>query len=275
MSAIHTRRSALPGGTLAWLVSGEGPPLLLIHSSGMGSVQFLGWMRALGASWRCIAPDLPGYGASAPLSGPFGVDRDVEVLHALVEHLDLRGLTVFGHSYGGVLALELALVAAERIERVAVYEPVAFGVLRSAGTRTLEDDIGGAEAVAAFMDLGDGLEAWLERFIGYWNGPGAWARLSPGARAGLLTTAPRAWAEVDAMIHDARPHDRYDDLDAPTLLLRGEHTTPAAARVIDVLASTLPHGRVERIEGAGHMGPVTHAAAVIERLTREIGTPSG
>ena len=59
---------------------------------------------------------------------------------------------------------------------------------------------------------------------------------------------------------------RLPRLHLPTLLISGSASTASAARVAARIASRLPRARWERIEGAGHMGPLTHAAAVNERI---------
>lgn len=261
------------GAEVSYEDVGEGPPLLLVHSSGMGAQQFGRWLGPLSAGRRVLAPDLPGYGESTPIPAaePFEVGWDVEALVRVCEAAGVGSTAVFGHSFGGVVALELALAEPSLVSALVLYEPVAFGVLAAKGERTLEDDLGGARFVDTFMDRGEGLAAWLERFIGYWNGQGAWGRLSPGARAMFERNAERAWAEVDAMVRDGGLQGGYEGLEVPTLLLRGDATTPAAARVTDVLARTMEAARVEVIDGAGHMGPLTHQSRVLACIECFIG----
>ena len=49
-------------------------------------------------------------------------------------------------------------------------------------------------------------------------------------------------------------------------MLSGTRTVEAAHRIADLLRLALPYARHERVEGAGHMGPVTHAPAVFQQL---------
>jgi pimeloyl-ACP methyl ester carboxylesterase len=68
-----------------------------------------------------LAPDLIGYGGDPwPPGKPFHFGQDVERLAGLLD----RPADVVGHSYGGLLALQLALAQPERVRSLALYEPV-------------------------------------------------------------------------------------------------------------------------------------------------------
>ncbi len=66
---------------------------------------------------------------------------------------------------------------------LAVYDPVAFGVLYAADDREGLADLARAERDPVFTDpVRGGDAAWFEAFIDYWNGPGGWRGLSPQAQ---------------------------------------------------------------------------------------------
>ena len=58
----------------------------------------------------------------------------------------------------------------------------------------------------------------------------------------------------------------YASLDAPVLLLAGEDTRASARRMAELLEYALPSVEFQRLPGLGHLGPVTHADAVAERI---------
>jgi pimeloyl-ACP methyl ester carboxylesterase len=67
--------------------------------------------------------------------------------------------------------------------------------------------------------------------------------------------------------------DLYESVAAtgiPTLLVRGTATTLAARSVVELLRDQLPHASLVEIEGAGHMSPVTHAAAVNTAIAQHL-----
>ena len=227
-------------------------PVLLLHSSGLGSGQ---WARLRSTLPHSAAPDATGYGG-LPWSGlpDFQWTDDLAVAERALE--DLGDAHVIGHSYGGFLALQLA--RRRPLRSVVVWEPVAFPLL---GQRVVDEQ-------AAFLDRGPGLEAWLAGFLGFWNGEGAWDRMSARRRAPFLDHGEKIYAEVLRLAQDRTPLALWAQNPSPTLVLSGEATRPEATQVCAMIADALPRGRHEVVPGAGHMGPITHGPELQARLRR-------
>jgi haloalkane dehalogenase len=109
------------GLRLAHLDEGEGPPVVFLH--GEPTWSFL-WRKVIppvrDAGFRCIAPDLVGFGRSdKPMDvGWYSYDRHTELVADLLEHLDLRDATVVVHDWGGPIGLRVAVEHAERVARI-------------------------------------------------------------------------------------------------------------------------------------------------------------
>jgi len=117
------------GLRLAHLDVGEGPPVLFVH--GEPTWSFL-WRKVIppvrDAGYRCIAPDLPGFGRSdKPIDiGWYTYDRHAAALAALVEQLDLLDTTVVVHDWGGPIGLRVAVEHPARIARIVVLDTGLF-----------------------------------------------------------------------------------------------------------------------------------------------------
>ncbi len=125
--AAHYRD--VDGLRLAHLDEGDGAPVIFLH--GEPTWSFL-WRKVIppvrDAGFRCVAPDLAGFGRSdKPTDIAFYTyDRHVELAGTLLEDLDLRGATIVVHDWGGPIGLRLAVEQAERIERIVILDTGLF-----------------------------------------------------------------------------------------------------------------------------------------------------
>lgn len=117
------------GLRLAHLDEGEGAPVMFLH--GEPTWSFL-WRRVIppvrDAGFRCIAPDLPGFGRSDKPVDPgwYTYDRHTASIAALAEELDLRAATVVVHDWGGPIGLRLAVEHPERVSRIVILDTGLF-----------------------------------------------------------------------------------------------------------------------------------------------------
>lgn len=252
--------------------AGAGEPVVFLHSSGMSGNQWQRTAAVLARSgFRAIVPDLLGSGRSPPWPDgkPFGYRDDVELVERLLGQLEQPAHLV-GHSYGGVVALQLALRAP--VASIALYDPVVFGVLSPS------DREGLADINRISFDWGEtpaAREEWLRSFVDYWGGEGAWSRLREPARAEFARVAWVVHEGAGSLRTDETPLEVYGSLDVPALLMSGELSPVAARHVIERLGGALPQARVERFAGAGHMGPLTHVARFNELLAAHLKGAEG
>lgn len=109
---------------------GDGPPVLLVHGSGPGVSAWANWrltIPVLSKRFRIIAPDIVGFGYTERPSGiRYNADTWVEHLTGLVDALGLERVSVVGNSFGGGLALRLALAHPERVQRLVLMGSVGI-----------------------------------------------------------------------------------------------------------------------------------------------------
>lgn len=251
--------------------AGAGEPILLLHCSSGSSGAWAPVMNHLGQDYRVLAPDLLGYGRTAPWSrdAPLAPDAELGVVKAL---LDVAGRPVHlvGHSYGGTVALKAAMRFPRQVANLTLIEPVAFHLLRR------RDEPDGWREIAALAErhlalVGEGRDAAAaEAFVTYWTGPKAWQQMPDAARDSAVRTAAKVAAEWRLMFVAEDDRDAIARIGAPTLLICGGRTRTPARRVIEVLRRALPYALYHEIAGAGHMSPLTHPADIAEEIRRHL-----
>ena len=78
----------------------------------------------------------------------------------------------------------------------------------------------------------------------------------------LIRWMPKAPLDFRALMDEPTPASAYAALRMPVLVLRGEHAPRPTQLIAEILTKLLPAARLAVVEGAGHMGPLTHADAV-------------
>jgi len=240
--------------------SGTGEPVVLLHSHGLAGGQ---WRKLAGElpAHRVLAVDLSGQGKSEPWPEPtpFAFTVDVERVVDLVR--DVGPAHVVGHSYGGLVALHAA--RATRVRSLALFDPVAFGVLDPDADRD-------ARAILDALDLSwDDRERWLRTFVEFWSGAGSWAALRPAASDEFRRVAWVIHEGVRTLMADRTPLAAFAALDVPALVMTGERSPLPAQRVVQRLAEAM-HARHVVVPDVGHLGPVTHARDVNPHIVRSI-----
>lgn len=276
--AAATRKSVdVDGNHIAYSDTGGGEPVVMIHCSAAHRDQWEPLGETLGNRFRTIAPDQWGCGESDPWPGhaPFTLAAEAAPVLAIIDAIDVP-VHLVGHSYGGGVALLVACERPDALRSLTLIEPSAFHLLRQGGRPDRDRFYEIATVSAAVNDavLSGDYRGCTERFIDYWNGPGAWDRTSERARAELSARLPKVALDFRALFHEETELAIYRQIGVPTLLLCGEVSPAPSRRIVEMLAAVLPHSRVEAIPGAGHMSPFTHANAVNAVIGRHLDVTS-
>jgi pimeloyl-ACP methyl ester carboxylesterase len=229
-------------------------------------------MDQLSDRYRVLAVDLYGEGKSPPWTSARDctIDDELELLNPL---LDKRApFTLVGHSYGGAVAVRIALARRHSVRALVLYEPALWGLLATVAP----NDEGTKEIEAVRHNLIEQLAlgndaAATEGFIDYWVGAGTWASLPEHRRPSLIQGAKanaKKWRDSVGYPFSA---EEIQALRLPVLLLAGSRSTLAAGNAVTRLQALLPQADVVHLPGLGHLGPLTHPLVVNAEISSFLG----
>lgn len=125
---LRVRFVTVHGHRRAYVKTGSGPVILLIHGVGMDHKSWLPVISLLRERFTVIAPDLLGHGASAKPRADYSIAGYANGMRDLMSVLGVQRATVVGHSLGGGIAMQLAYQFPQMTERLVL---VAAGGLGS------------------------------------------------------------------------------------------------------------------------------------------------
>jgi pimeloyl-ACP methyl ester carboxylesterase len=254
------------------------PTVLLLHCSASSGAQWYSLRACLEPRFAVNTPDLYGYGVASPWAGavPLSLAAEAAAIAALIERAGAP-VHLVGHSYGGAVALRLALDHPMRLRSLTLIEPVAFHLLRhgEAHDQALFGEITRLAAAIAEAVAAGQSGAGMSRFFDYWNGVGAWARLTPEKQSALARHAEKVGIDFWAATTESARRAAYRAIRLPTLILRGAQSPRVTRRIAELLADTLPAAELLTVADAGHMLPLTHADAVNRAVLRHLERRGG
>jgi haloalkane dehalogenase len=130
---------------LHYVDEGDGPPLLMLHGNPTWSFTWRGVIEGLRDRYRCIAPDLPGFGLSKTVPPGYGYTpaEHAREIERLVEKLDLRDATLLVQDWGGPIGFAVAGRQPERFARYVVGNTWAWSMRDNRGARVFSGFMGG------------------------------------------------------------------------------------------------------------------------------------
>jgi pimeloyl-ACP methyl ester carboxylesterase len=233
------------GTQIGFKRSGSGPPLLLVHGTTADHHRWETISPLLEPHFTVLAMDRRGRGMSG--DGPeYDLLREAEDVAAVVDSLD-KPAAVLGHSYGGLVALEAALLT-DQISHLILYEaPVPDGSWHFDSNllnRLNELAEQGKNEAALEMFMREAVNMPEHELARYRKLP-MWQR-----RIALVPTIPREEA-VDTTYHFQS--ERFAHLHTPVLLIQGGESPELFRNSTKTLHNVLPNSRILVIPGQQHI----------------------
>ena len=217
---------------------GSGRPVVLLHGWCLNRGLWMYLEEHLLAAHRVISPDLPGFGASQSLGGPYQLDRYVDELVALLTELDLEDVAIVGFAFGAAVAMGLAARQDPRVNGlVLIGVPSARHAPYERMPRAMRKDWPefarrSASAICR-QPQSDATLSWLTDMF-------------------RTTPLPVALETVE-LLRRFEPVPLASSLTVPTLFVHGEDDDVVPPAISDACAERAEQASVAKVAGSGHL----------------------
>jgi pimeloyl-ACP methyl ester carboxylesterase len=234
------------GTPIAYYRSGAGPPLVLIHGTGGASTRWIPILPTLEQHFSVYAIDRRGRGESGD-GNRYAIERESEDVAAVVDSIG-EPVHLLGHSFGGICALEAALLT-RNLRKLVLYEPP----IPLPGIPIYPEGV--IDWLQALLDAGDReevLATFMREVVRMPPHEFALFRSSPAwpARVAAAHTLPRELRAHERYTFDVQ---RFKELQTPTLLLLGGDSPHFFKAAIEAVATALPNSRNVVMPGQQHI----------------------
>ncbi|GAA2458547.1 alpha/beta fold hydrolase [Streptomyces lavendulocolor] len=253
-------------GHLSYVVTGDGPPVVLVHAGVADHRMWDAVAPELAERYTVIRYDLRGFGESAPPTGPF---RETDDLRRLLDHLGHDRVRLVGASWGGRVAVDFTLTHPDRVHSLAVFAAPWPGYDWSA------EMIAYDEAETAALASGDVDEATRINLDMWLRGPArGWEDVGAGLADRLRGAVRTSLVNQDVVGEHSQGVATGDvaDIAVPTLVGVGKLDVADFQDIGRRYASTIPGATLVEFPTAGHLialdAPAELLAALDPFLTR-------
>ncbi|MGD9530884.1 alpha/beta fold hydrolase [Pseudonocardia sp.] len=253
------------GVTTNYLDAGQGAPVVLVHGSGPGVSAYANWRLTipdLAQHFRVLAPDMAGFGFSDK-PGDYGMKRWTDQIIGFLDALGLERVSLVGNSFGGGLALRVAVEHPQRVDKLALMGAMGVEFPITEGLDFVWGYEPGIETMRQVLDrmaysrelVSDELAEVRYRAASEPGVQEAWAEMFPAPR--------QRW--VESM---ATPEERIQEIPHETLIVHGRDDKVIPLENAHRLNALIERSELHVFGRCGHWSQIEWAADFNAMLVR-------
>lgn len=236
----------------AFTALGSGPTVLMLHGIGGGHLAFAPQVETFASQgYRAVAWDMPGYGHSAPIE-PYTfkglAEKCIELIEGLTHTAAKPGLTLVGHSMGGMVAQEVVVRRPDLVHRL-----VLCGTSAAFGKPDGDWQQAFVASRMAPLLAGQTMAELATTLVPAMAGPQALPEGLRLAQHCMAQVSPATYRRALEALVGFNRLEALGQIASPTLLIAGEHDPNAPPKVMQGMAQRIAGCRYVELSGIGHL----------------------
>ena len=247
----------LPSGRMHYVDEGEGEPIVFVHGTPTWSFLWRQQIKSLSRIYRCIAPDHLGFGLSEKPAGfAYTPEAHADNLEKLIEHLQLKNITLVVHDFGGPIGLRYALRHPENVKNLVILNTWMWSLEEESRIMKISRFMAGGVGRFLYLQLGFSAKVLLPQ--GYHESKHLTKDIKQHYQKPLSSARSRlgTWAFAKAL-HQSNPYfaelwqqrDKLKSIDK--LILWGEKDKLLPLHFLDRWQQEFPEAKTTKYK-AGH-----------------------
>lgn len=245
-------------------IIGKGTPLVFLHSSLSTNKQWLMAIKVLSEHFTCINVDICGYGRAPEVFDKkhYSFTDEIDRIKDTIEAIGLaqQPIRLVGHSCGGAIALAMAVKLPEQIAGIALFEPVAFHLLKE-GCASYYQQI--HDFAMHLKNIPNDQAA--QAFVNFWNPDGFFQSLPDKVQRQMANSMDKVHLDFQGILAETYQLHDLARITCPALVMVGKHTQPVSKVLSNEICQHLPKAQMVELPG-GHMAPISHEEQVSKQL---------
>ncbi len=222
---------------------GKGFPLVLVHGFLGSSKMWEPQINFFKDYFRVITPDLPGFGKSSKIKSLDSINSMAKIVLELLKKRDINKFNLMGHSMGGMIVQEMAIISGDKINKLICYSTGPIG-----------DIPGRFESIDLSREKlkKDGVEKTANRISKKWFVKGDKAKYFYLCNNANKTMSEEAADNALKALKNWRGLENLQNIKNKTLIIWGDKDTAYNFNQVDVLNKNIPNSKIEIIKGCSH-----------------------